>query len=111
MHKLGLKPGSIVLLHINNHLDNLEWFWAVVFAGYMPALSTPFVNNIEQRLKHIDHLHTILDDPVCFTTKELLPKLRGRTLCEFTQSTNSYQRTATDIKRVPSRYWSRVALP
>ena len=50
IHQLGLKPDSIVLLHFDNRLDNPEWFWVVVFTGYIPALSTPFVKNIEQGL-------------------------------------------------------------
>lgn len=27
IHQLGLEPGSIILLHFKNHIDNVEWFW------------------------------------------------------------------------------------
>jgi acyl-CoA synthetase (AMP-forming)/AMP-acid ligase II/thioesterase domain-containing protein len=72
IHRLGLRPGSIVLLHFNNHLDNLEWFWAVTLAGFTPAMSTPFSNNTEQRGKHIAYLDSLLEKPLCLTTRCLL---------------------------------------
>ena len=56
IRQLSLAPIAIVLLHFNTHLENLEWFWTVICAGYVPALSTPFTNNTELRRKHILHL-------------------------------------------------------
>ena len=99
IHKLDAGPGSIVLLHFNNHLDNLVWFWSVVCAGLIPALSTPFTNNAEQRKKHIAHLRQVLDDPICLTSKGLLSEfakqdaLRLRTIDSLTlgaESLNGY---------------------
>ena len=68
----GLSPGSVILLHFDNHLDNIEWFWAALCAGFTPAISTPFTNNLEQRKKHISHLNTLLERPLCITRQDSL---------------------------------------
>lgn len=41
-------------------------------------MSTPFTNNIEQRKKHIEHLHSVLQDPLCLTREELLPEFESQ---------------------------------
>ncbi|KAF6238851.1 hypothetical protein HO173_002723 [Letharia columbiana] len=68
----GFKQGSVVLLHFDNHLDNIIWFWSVLYAGGVPAMSTPFSNDTKQRERHICHLHTLLRDPICLTRLNLL---------------------------------------
>lgn len=70
------QPGSVVLLHFNHHLDRILWFWAVLLAGYVPAMSTPFPNNLKQRLAHLDHLHGMLMMPECLTTEALAPEFQ-----------------------------------
>ena len=80
IHQLHLKPGSIILLHFNNHLDNAKWFWSTICAGYIPAMSTPFSNNLEQRKKHIAYLVSLLNTPLCLTQKELLPEFAGQNM-------------------------------
>lgn len=72
IYQLDVKPGSIFLLHFNDHLDNLLYFWAVTYAGHIPAMSTPFSNNLDQRRAHIIHLFNHLEDPVCLTRQSLL---------------------------------------
>ena len=67
IHALGVPSGTIFLLHFNNIRDNLEWFWAVTYAGFTPALSTPLSNNLEQRRKHLLNLKALLNNPVCLT--------------------------------------------
>ena len=82
----GLTKGSVILLHFYNHLDNIVWFWSILYAGYIPAMSTPFAHNPEHRDKHLLHLREVLDNPVCITTEKLLelfpeqPILRLRTV-------------------------------
>ena len=66
------KRGSVVLLHFENHLDNIVWFWSILYAGGVPAMSTPFSNDKNQRERHICHLHTLLQDPICLTRLNLL---------------------------------------
>ena len=73
----GISPDSVVLLHFNNHYDGIEWFWSVITAGYLPAISTPFTNDTKQRARHVQHLQKTLNDPVIITTKALLTEFAG----------------------------------
>ena len=73
----GLSKSSVILLHFDNHLDNILWFWTVLYYGCLPAMSTPFSNDPKQREKHLSHLHTVLKDPVCITRQNLLTDFAG----------------------------------
>lgn len=64
----------VVLLHFDNHLDTIEWLWAVVVAGFLPAISTPFVNDLGLRKKHLLHLNSTLHEPLMLTTTRLKPE-------------------------------------
>lgn len=75
---LNFKKSPIVLLHFGDHLDNIVWFWSVVYADCTPVLSTPFTDNIEQRQKHIQHLHSLLEDPLCITSSKSLGDFSGQ---------------------------------
>lgn len=66
------KKGSVVLIHFDDHLNNIIWFWSVLLADCIPAMSTPFSNNPVQRGKHLRHLHDLLIDPICLTRGNLL---------------------------------------
>lgn len=68
---------SIVLLHFDNHMDNIEWLWATIFAGFLPAVSTPFVNDLGQRKKHLLHLNATLHRPLMLTTARLMSDFLG----------------------------------
>ncbi|CAF9917365.1 hypothetical protein IMSHALPRED_003547 [Imshaugia aleurites] len=68
----GLTSDSVILLHFDNHLDNIIWFWSVLYSGYLPAMSTPFSNDPKQRDKHLSHLYTLLKDPFCITRQSLI---------------------------------------
>lgn len=67
----------IILLHLDHHLDAIEWLWATVFAGFLLAISAPFVNDLGQRRKHLLHLHSTLHDPLILTTARLKPEFLG----------------------------------
>ena len=67
-----LGKSSVILLHFDNHLDNITWFWSALYSGCLPAMSTPFSNHLKQRGKHLSHLYTLLKDPVCITRQILL---------------------------------------
>ncbi|MCJ1332412.1 hypothetical protein MMC10_009105 [Thelotrema lepadinum] len=75
----GINEDAVVLIHLDDHLDSIVWFWAVVYANAVPALSIPFSKVDEQRLKHIEHLGSLLDNPVCLTRKHLLGQFEGQT--------------------------------
>lgn len=45
----GIDTSSVLLLHFDNHRDNIVWFWAAILAGYLAAISTPLANDLIQR--------------------------------------------------------------
>ena len=74
----GFRKGRIILLHFRDHFDNIVWFWSALYADCVPVMSTPFTDNLEQRGKHIRHLHTLLKDPLCLTRSDLLVEFSGQ---------------------------------
>lgn len=70
----GFGQDRITLLHFDNHRDNIIWFWSTAYAGSVPAMSTPFVNSPEARKAQIEHLHHLLEDPICLTRKDTISK-------------------------------------
>ena len=68
----GIRPGKIVLIHLQSHRDSIVWFWASIRARCIPALSTPLVNNGEGRMAHFKHLYSLLLDPIVITRQELV---------------------------------------
>lgn len=59
------KTNGIILLHFDDHLDNIIWFWSVLLAGCIPGIASPLPNDIEQRRSHLAHLHKLFNDPIC----------------------------------------------
>ncbi len=74
LHKHANK---IVLLHVNNHLDSIHWFWTIVRAGGIPCMSSPFSQDTKQRQKHIHTLQQLLGNPTIITSDELLADFDG----------------------------------
>ncbi|GKZ29645.1 putative NRPS-like protein biosynthetic cluster [Aspergillus brasiliensis] len=58
---------SVILLHFEDHLDNIIWFWSVLYAGYIPAMSTSLPRNEEHRIRHLCHLSELFEKPICLT--------------------------------------------
>ena len=63
---------TIILLHFDNHSNNIRWFWACVAAGLVPAISPPMTADLAKRKAHLDHLFTLLKDPIVLTSENLL---------------------------------------
>ena len=79
----GLTRDSVVLLHFDNHGQNIEWLWAVIRAGYIPAISTPFSADPNQRDAHLKHLKVLLGNPILLTADALVsqyPEIQGLTV-------------------------------
>lgn len=76
-HISGISSDSIVLLHFDDHSQNIKWLWAVIAAGYVPAVSTPFVNDHAQRRKHLAHINQLLQTPIILTSAKLVPEFLG----------------------------------
>ncbi|KAK4160888.1 hypothetical protein QBC43DRAFT_358955 [Cladorrhinum sp. PSN259] len=70
----GATAGTIILLHLDTHMHNALWLWATIAAGLVPAISTPFTNDLEQRRNHLAHLKGMLQDPIVITRKGLVPE-------------------------------------
>lgn len=73
-----LHPGSVILLHFDNHWDNIVWFWAASFAGCLPAISASFSNDASQRTAHIERLSTTLMHPLCLTNERIMADFAGQ---------------------------------
>ena len=73
----NVQPGTIFLLHLDKHFDGIVWFWSVVNAGHVPAVSTPLTNDTEQRRRHLLHLKKLFHDPVIITQSHLVSDFAG----------------------------------
>ncbi|PLB33146.1 acetyl-CoA synthetase-like protein [Aspergillus candidus] len=73
----GVLDSSIVLLHFDTQLETIEWFWAATLAGLLPAISGSFVHDTAQRIKHLNHLQTLLKQPTILTSEKLLHGFYG----------------------------------
>lgn len=67
----GFAEGSVLLLHFDSHLDNIIWLWATLYAGCIPAMSTPFVRSEEHRKQHLLHPRELFDNAICLTRSTL----------------------------------------
>ncbi|TVY31417.1 Nonribosomal peptide synthetase, partial [Lachnellula occidentalis] len=74
----GFGEGKIVLLHLNDHLNVITWFWAALYAGCLPAISTPFSHSEGSRIAHIEHLSKTLMSPICITNQSSLDQFFGQ---------------------------------
>ncbi|PGH27376.1 hypothetical protein AJ80_00854 [Polytolypa hystricis UAMH7299] len=68
----GITKDSVVLIHFDNHEQNLTWMWSAIVGGYLPAMSPSFVNDLSQRQRHIVHLQSLLNKPVVLTSEKLV---------------------------------------
>ena len=68
------KPGAVVLVHFDNALESIIWYWSVLLAGGVPAVTSPamFSQNESDRQKHLAHLHNTFNGPLCLTRRSLL---------------------------------------
>ncbi|KAI3390548.1 hypothetical protein diail_9209, partial [Diaporthe ilicicola] len=67
-------PEFVVLLHFDNFTDTIEWYWAVLLCGGIPAITSPgmFSHDYEDRRRHLTHLRKTLGNPLCLTRRSLL---------------------------------------
>lgn len=72
--KKSSSPGPVVILHFDNVLDTIEWFWAVLLCGGIPAITSPSTisRDYEDRRRHLAHLKRTLDNPLCLTRRSLM---------------------------------------
>ena len=86
----GITPHTIFLLHFDRHQHNIRWFWAIIAAGYVPAISPPLMKDDNQRKQYLKHIFGLLTDPIVLTTDSLKPDFKNhKGLRVYT--TESYQ--------------------
>lgn len=73
----GFKDGVPIILHLDNHWDNILWFWATLLARGLPVMSSPFSHDVGQRKRHIDNLSALLEGPLCITRSRSLKLFEG----------------------------------
>jgi len=102
---LNVDENPVVLLHVNDHLQGIIWFWAVIAAGGIPCMSTPFSKDGTQRRKQLNALLELLANPLIITTEELasnfadFDNLRLKTIEELrTTSTSPPKTKGTALK-------------
>ncbi len=67
----NIRHGKVILLHFSSFEENVLWFWAVVLAGFLPAVSTPVPADLERRRIHVAHIREMLQQPIVLTSKHL----------------------------------------
>lgn len=73
----GITQQSKLLLHFDQHLENIVWFWSAIAAGLVPAMSASFVSDKSARRKHLNHLQQLLQNPVILTQAKLESEFLG----------------------------------
>ncbi|KAK5625637.1 hypothetical protein RRF57_001353 [Xylaria bambusicola] len=63
----GFKEKQPVLLYFTTHLDNIVWFWSLLFAGGLPVILSQNHVSADQ----IKGLASLLRNPICLTTSDL----------------------------------------
>ena len=64
----------VIMVHFDSILDTVEWYWAVMLWGGIPAITSPamFSHNEADGKAHLAHLATTLDSPLCLTRHSLM---------------------------------------
>ncbi|PWY66654.1 thioesterase domain protein [Aspergillus eucalypticola CBS 122712] len=97
----------VILLHFEDHLDNIIWFWSTLYAGYIPAMSTALPRCEDHRIRHLCHLSEMFESPICLTRKslqDLFPRkspLRTVTIESLNDSPADFAAITETSSRVP----------
>ncbi|GES59409.1 TdiA protein [Aspergillus terreus] len=67
-------PKQPVVVHSDNAVDSMIWYWSVLLTGAIPTMTGPgmFSQDAVERKKHLLHLHRTLDAPLCLTRRALM---------------------------------------
>lgn len=95
----SFRPGSTVLVHLEDHWDTILWIWAVILAGGVPVLSSPLSNVEEHRRKHLQALSKLLESPISITGAASLHLFAGTNHSFDLHSVESLLRTPAPTVR------------
>ncbi|KAL4891060.1 hypothetical protein BDV59DRAFT_209228 [Aspergillus ambiguus] len=67
-------PKQPVIVHSDNAVDSMVWYWSVLLTGAIPTMTGPgmFSQDAVERKKHLTHLHRTLEAPLCLTRRALM---------------------------------------
>ncbi|KAK8016967.1 NRPS-like protein biosynthetic cluster [Apiospora rasikravindrae] len=69
--------GEIVFLHLDSQQDYVLWFWSIIAAGAIPAVSTPLASDPVSRGRHLQHLKRLLGIRTIITSAHLQTELEA----------------------------------
>ena len=69
--------GTVVFLHLESFQQIMEWFWAAILAGLLPAVSTPLSADRSLNRMHLTHVCDTLKHPIILTTRNLASDFEG----------------------------------
>ena len=72
----GARSGTVVLLLFSTFQENVEWFWASVSAGLLPAVSTPLPQDNDRLRDHLIHIRDVLKQPIVLISRNLATRFR-----------------------------------
>ncbi len=98
---------SVAVLYFDEHRDNVRWFWAVIAAGYVPAVSPPRPSNVFQRKKELMRILAPLQNPIVLTTNSLRPELEGQKQCHVHTVETSYGTKPNTVHSPPGELKKR----
>ncbi|KAJ5200005.1 Thioesterase [Penicillium cf. griseofulvum] len=102
------RPGGVILVHFQHHLDNIIWFWATILAGSVPALSPPLVSTTEGRKAHFKHLHNTLQDPLLLSRQTLLTDSFGENKILRTVAVEEFEDSSFKESESDSATYSQI---
>ncbi|MDR0217781.1 MAG: non-ribosomal peptide synthetase [Enterobacteriaceae bacterium] len=71
------KPDRHVILILEQAHDFVPAFWACILGGYVPCPVLPIRNDPERWEKHLNHVSSLLGNPLLISTKALQRELMG----------------------------------
>ncbi|MDX7988428.1 peptide synthetase [Xenorhabdus sp. 12] len=71
------KPDMHVILILEHAHDFVPAFWACILGGYVPCPVLPIRNDPERWEKHLNHVSSLLGNPLIISTKALQRELMG----------------------------------
>jgi len=73
----GAQTGGNVVLLLEHPRDFICAFWACTLGGLVSCPLMPIRNDPERWARHVEHVRTLLDDPLILTTQALKRELTG----------------------------------
>ncbi|KAI1339297.1 acetyl-CoA synthetase-like protein [Xylariaceae sp. FL0016] len=73
----GFQTRKPIIIYLDNHLEAITWFWAVVLADALPVPAPPFPNGVEDRRRYLHVIATLFGSPFCITREDLKGHFHG----------------------------------